>query len=379
MIASSSPTLAIGVDASEANVVNRVGSNVYAFEILKQLEMITRQQPVRWTVFLSAEPVSDLPAERDGWQYQLLKPGAFATQIALPLTLFAKRREFNVFFTPGHYAPRWCPIPYANCVMDLAFEYFPEQFRTKDLYQLRNWTEYSVKNAAHVFAISEATKRDVIEHYRLTPEQVSVAYPALSIANQENIPDQRLLNKWGLKSPYLLYVGTLQPRKNLIRAIQAFEKLKQNSNFETVKLVLAGKVGWLAEEIQQTAQQSPFTQDIIFTGYVTELEKTVLMKHAAATFLVGLYEGFGMPPLESLAVGTVPIVSHSSSLPEVVGEAGILVDPTSVDSIADGFRYALQLKSSVKADFQHKATQQLKKFSWEKSAQLILNKLKALA
>lgn len=393
--------LRIGIDANEANVSNRVGSNVYAFELIKEIETQTRTaQNLTFTVFLTDEPIPEMPKPRAGWVYQIVKPKAFATQWALPLMLFKMRKQLDLFYTPGHYAPRLCPVPYITSVMDLGFLHFPKQFKTKDYWQLKLWTKYSVKKAKHIIAISEFTKQDVIAQYGIKPEKISVIYPAMNVATfrreNQNVR-QEVFHKLGIDAPYILYVGTLQPRKNIIRLVEAFESLKMKYQSEVVKvnepqkkrrkrrkeaaaehplknlkLVLAGKTGWLAQPILDRINQSSVKSDIILTGFVTEEEKSLLYYHARCSVLIGLHEGFGMPALESLVFRVVPVVSETTSLPEVVGDAGLLVNPNDPTSIMKAFDQALHLTQKQRKEFERRADAQAKKFSWKESATKLL-------
>lgn len=393
-----SPLLRIAIDGNEANVPNRVGSNVYAYEILNQLELQTRQ-PVNdhnldVTVLLATTPLKDMPKERPGWKYLVLTPRKFWTQWALPIHLFLHHSRYDVLFTPGHYAPRLSIIPYVSSVMDLAYFDYADQFKAHDFLQLKSWTAYSVKKAVKVIAISEFTKQDIIKRYGITPSKVVVAYPSVIPPTKEPTSLRRAntLKKFSLKKPYLIYVGTIQPRKNLIKLVEAFESVQRSVASEktkkvgrsrvqsaTLQLVIAGKIGWLADDIIQRIKDSPFFADIILTGYINEEVKHILIKEADASVLVGLYEGFGIPPLESMHLGTIPIVSNTTSLPEVVGEAGILVDPTSPHSIADGIKKVLRLTAKSKAKYRKEMRAQIKKFSWQESAKIILRTIAQVA
>ncbi len=377
----------IVIDGNEANIVQRVGSNVYAFELLAALEKITRDRvDVKFTVVLSAQPIPDLPPVRKGWQYQAIRPTKFWTQWALPWYLYQNRAQIEVFFTPGHYAPRITPVPYVSSVMDVAYHYFPQQFRFSDYLQLSMWTKFSVKQAAKIIAISQSTLRDVVKVYRRKAEDIAVAYPAV-VGNQRPVSPikaQAIIRKFKVKVPYFLYVGTLQPRKNLVNLISAYEVYRDQVQTAGIKsapkqLVLAGKIGWLADAILAQAEKSRYKDEIIFTGFISDSEKKALYSVATASILVGIYEGFGMPPLESLALGTIPVVANSSSLPEVVGDAGILVEPLDPAKIADGLMQAATLKLSQKQEWKSKAAKQVARFSWEKSAQVVLDTLLEVA
>jgi len=388
----------IAIDGNEANIKERVGSNAYAYKILVALEKILQDQSNISVEVLLSQPVqTDFPQEREGWTYRNFGPASFWTQWALPWHLFHSRQKYDVFFTPGHYAPRYSLIPYVSSVMDLAFLDFGKQFRKKDLLQLKEWTRYSVKNAKRVIAISQFTKQDIVEKYHLAAEKVVVAYPGLSLNSTPALKEKEKMEtfeKWHIHQPYLLYVGTLQPRKNLLKLIKSFELVVQQSNeerkenrkrknyltsdsgkIETLQLVIAGKIGWLAGPIMARIQASSLKNRIIVTGYVAEQEKMFLYKEAAASILIGLYEGFGIPPLEAMQANTIPIVSNTTSLPEVVGEAGIQVSPDDVQAIATGIKTVLQQPAKERAALLKKGRQQIKKFSWEKSAQIVLDTL----
>lgn len=379
----------IAIDGNEANVANRVGSNAYAFEILKNLWKLTKREPhITITVLLSAPPIVDLPPERTRWRYQVITPKPFWTQWALPLYLFWHRQDYAVLFTPGHYAPRISSIPYISSVMDLAFIQYPDDFAKKDLYQLKAWTDYSVQRAAKIVAISEFTKQEIRRVYRRSDSDIIVAPPSVTeLGSRYSKPQfQKYCQKLGITAPYLLYLGTLQPRKNLIKLIEAFEQITQETGetapaapLTQLKLVLAGKVGWLAEEIMQKIARSPVKDRIILTGFVPSQFKSALYQNAQAAVMLSPYEGFGIPALEAMAAGTIPVIANSSSLPEVVGKAGITVHPDQVGSIANGLLQAFYLTESERKILRQRAVTQLKKFSWEASAKTILRELESLA
>ncbi len=383
--------LNIVIDGNEANTLNRVGSNVYAFEMIGALEKITRQQSnLKFTILLAQPPIIDLPTIRPGWNYKQIGPKVLWTQLAAPIYLYWHKSEFDVYYTPGHYAPRICPIPYICSVMDLAYLYFPEQFRKNDLIQLKDWTNYSVKRAKKIVAISDFTKQDVIKHYHRSSDDVVVAYPSLAADPSADFQlNRKIFSKFNITEPYFIYVGTIQPRKNLIALVEAFEsvsrfwessqlktKLKSKKHISreapSIQLVIAGKIGWLADSFLQRVERSPFVNQIKILGYVTEREKRILLENAVANLMVGFYEGFGIPPLEAMALGTPAVVANNTSLPEVVGKAGILVSPHQPQSIAKGMRKVLSWSSKQKAQQRKLMKEQVQKFNWEKSAQTVL-------
>lgn len=379
----------IALDANEANVVNRVGSNVYAFELLRALHALLQHHPEHQvTVLLANSPLPHLPPASDAWRYQVIGPQFLWTQLALPIHLFLHEDQYDVFFTPGHYAPRLASIPYISSVMDLAFLKYPEQFKKRDYLQLKLWTQYSVKHAAKIITISEFTKQDIVKTYQRQPQDIAVAYPAIPTIHHPPSARhiQSTLQHFGISEPYLLYVGTIQPRKNLVRLVEAFEHICSNIqagqftetkslNLASLQLVIAGKIGWLADDIVTRIKQSPFADKIILTGYVDEKNKLALLKKALATVNVGLYEGFGIPPLEGMQVGTIPIVSTTGSLPEVVGKAGLTVNPFSSQAIASGIKQVMIMPFRIRARYRREGKKQAAQFSWQASAAVVLEQL----
>ena len=261
--------------------------------------------------------------------------------------------------------------------------------------QLREWTKYSVKHAKKIIAISEFTKQDIVKYYHKNNRDVVVAFPSLpSEINCDEKINRQIFSKFNITQPYFVYVGTIQPRKNLVKLIEAFEsvsrfwesnryktaaKKQRRSQSRPLQLVLAGKIGWLANDLITRVERSPFVDQIKIIGYVTQREKQVLYENAVANILVGLYEGFGIPPLESMALGTPAIVSNNTSLPEVVGKAGVLVNPNLPQSIAQGMKKILNWSAKQKAQLRKEMKSQVKKFSWDESAQIILKTLQQAA
>jgi glycosyltransferase involved in cell wall biosynthesis len=366
----------IGVDGNEANVEKRVGSNVYAHKLLNYLAKL-KQEKAAFSVFLKQKPLKSMPKKDKSWHYYVLRPKFFWTRWRLPLTLFLnkklslKNNKLNLFFTPGHYSPRFCPFPLVITIMDLAFLRHPNQFRKKDLLQLKTWTKESVLKASHVFTISKFSKKEIIHFYKIPKRKITVLYPG----KEKNIENkylrskkdwQKLEKKYKL-SKYLLCLGTLQPRKNLNRLFQGFAKLVKEKDFKDLKLVVVGKKGWLFDDILEG--KNGLKKNLIFTGFVPEKEKFWLLKKAQSFVLPSLYEGFGIPVLEAMQVGCPVAVSKTSSLPEVAGKAGLYIkDPYSPESIYKALKKMLKLTNKKRKKLIQEGFKQADKFSWEKSA-----------
>jgi len=350
----------IGIDGNEANVKNRVGSNIYSYQLLQSLS----KQKANVVVYLKEKPLEDLPKTNKHWQYRMIGPKKFWTQFGLPFDLYRHHPQPEVFFTPGHYSPRWSPCPTVMSLMDLSYLYFPEMFRKKDWYQLKNWTARSVRKAEKIFTISQSSQNAIIKEYRVAPEKVVVTYPGLAMTKKSKKID---LKKYGVEGDFILYVGTLQPRKNLEKLIEALAQLED----QDLKLVIVGKKGWLYEEIFTKVKQMKLGKRVIFTGFVPNEDLAAFYEKAQCFVLVSLYEGFGLPVLEAMGYGCPVVASNVSSLPEVVGEAGILVDPKKPEAIAQGVEKAIQNREALIK----KGKEQAKKFSWEKCAQETLKVL----
>lgn len=367
----------LGIDGNEANIKKRVGSNIYASALLSWFHRLDSKNT--FTVYLKSEPLPDLPIARKNWKYRILKPSRLWTRWRLPLDLYIHLPRPDVFFTPGHYAPQVCPMPSAISVMDLSFIHYPELFRKRDLYTLTRWTRQSIKHANHIFTISRSSKDDIIKFYSVPEEKISVTYPGwdrkqfirpISLEEISNVK-----RTYAVGGEYLLYVGTLQPRKNLVRLIQGFAA----TNTPEVKLVIAGKKGWQYEEILQEADRIGIGERVRFTGFVSEQDKPALMLGARALVNVSLYEGFGIPVLEAMALGVPTIVSDGSSLAELVEDTGIRVSPTDVKSITRGITRSLQITEDQRNEMAVKSRNRARQFSWKRSAQQTLEVLHELA
>jgi len=351
----------IAIDANEANVETRVGTGQYTSELLSRFRENSRHQ---FSLLLKSAPSSGLPPSAHNWQYHLLRPGKAWTRFALPLHL-TLTREYDVFWNPAHYLPPVTNCPSVVTIHDLAYEYFPSLFLPRDLYKLKRWTRRAVKQATHVIAVSEATKSDLINLYGVADNKITVVYNGYNdqLFSASTKSNRSVLSEFGLgKERYLLFLGTLQPRKNIIKLVQAFRILREGGY--QGKLVIAGKVGWLAEETLQVINSSPDKEQIVMTGYVSETTRRTLYQHADVFVLPSLYEGFGVPILEAMASGCPVAASDNSSLPEVVGSAGLLFNPTDPADIA---RAVLEIKQA-RDRFVTRGLKHAKTFSWDKCA-----------
>jgi glycosyltransferase involved in cell wall biosynthesis len=384
----------IAVDGNEANIKQRVGSNQYAFELLKALYQL--KNPHQWVIYLREKPLDDLPRARKNWSYRVFGPKKFWTQWRLPLDLYLHRPRPDIFFSPGHYSPRFCPMPLVVSIMDLGYLQFPEQFTQKDLYQLTNWTAHSIKKASHLFAISESTKNDIINYYGISRDKVTVTYLGY---DKQRFKDQvssikidRIKKKYNIEGDYILFLSTLKPGKNIEGLIEAFKLVISDqwsvarkkspvtlpaqavSHQSLLTLVVAGKKGWLYENIFEKVKELGLEKRVVFTGFVDEEDVSALMSGAKVFVMPSFWEGFGIPAVNAMACGVPVVVSNAGSLPEVVGNAGIIVNPYKPEEMARGIEKAIENRDELVK----KGLEQVKKFSWEKCARKTLKVLEKI-
>lgn len=233
--------------------------------------------------------------------------------------------------------------------------------------------EEAIRKAVHLIAISENTKKDIIERFAVPADRISVTPLAASpefYPREDEGQQAAIREKYGIRSSFLLYTGTLEPRKNLPRLLDAFARLPASYRREYT-LVLAGVKGWKFGPILEKLRSPELKDSVLLTGYVDRQDLPVLMSAAAGFVYPSLYEGFGLPPLEAMSCGTPVITSRVSSLPEVVGDAAILVDPESVDEIAGAMKQLLDDRE-LGARLRRMGLEQARRFTWQHTAQLTL-------
>jgi len=352
----------IAIDANEANVTTPVGTGQYTRELLSHWHGLTSS--AEFHLLLKHPPLAKLPSPHARFHYLRLSPAPAWTRIALPLHLLT-HPPYSAFFSPAHYLPPITRAPSIVTIHDLAYEYFPKLFLPSDRYKLKSWTRRAVKQAVQIIAVSSSTKLDLIKLYQVPENKITVISNGYNskLFNTTSKISTDILSRHQLQTGnYLLFLGTLQPRKNVIKLVQAFRLLKQAGY--PGKLVLAGRIGWLAEETLTIIRRSPDHSDIILTGYVSESARQALYAHAACFIFPSLYEGFGVPILEAMASGCPVAAANNSSLPELVGNAGILFNPHDPAAIATAIHQLLASPTKWRqAGLTH-----TRHYSWKKCA-----------
>ena len=362
----------VAIDGNEANVKDRVGVNTYAYELLKNLWKLQDEWKSKHTliVYLKNKPGEDMPEETPYFKYKIIKGGSMWIITRLMPHLFLDKPKCDIFFSPSHYVPPFAPMPRVCSIMDLGYLEFTTQFRKKDYWQLKVWSAMSIYISKRVLAISNSTKKDIVRHYPGSKDKIYVtplAYNASKFNNGISNEDvRRVKSKYSIVTDYVLYLGTLKPSKNIEGLIEAFARFQiHNTKFQ---LVIAGKKGWMFETIFEKVKELGLEDQIRFTDFVDEADKPALIRGAKLFILPSFWEGFGLDVLNAMACGVPVVASNIGSLPEVVGEAGVLVDPHDPESIARGMKEVLLAPNTKYNSMIERGLKQAKKFSWEKTA-----------
>lgn len=383
--------MVIGIDGNEANIKNRVGVNQYAAELLKALYNLPQAKKHQWVVYLKSPPLLHLPKGRKGWRYKVLPGGTLWVLGRLTPHLWTTGKKPDILFTPSHYTPPLLPFPQVLSIMDLGYLAFPEQFRKRDFIQLKYWGAWSIRSAKRIIAISKSTKRDIENYYPRARGKVEVTYPGYDKTRfntrVEERESRRVKEKYGIEGEYILALSTLKPSKNVEGLLQAFSLLLTNINESQRKsnesanlaLVIAGKKGWLYEDIFKLVRRLDIEDRVVFTDFISEEDKPGLLAGARVFVSPSFWEGFGMHVLEAMASSTPVVVSNVGSLPEIVQDAGILVDPNSPQDIARGLKEVVTATQNRYNMLARKAASQAEKFSWEKAARETLKILGSVA
>lgn len=346
----------IGFDVSDLATGRADGTTRYTRELALRLPLLAPEH--EWLLFSPGDFDIDLPSNAR----KVIAPWPkYWTQMRLPYDLY--REKPDVLFMPIQQLPYVRPgkMRTVAVIHDLAFHEYGEQFTYKDWALLHVFSAYAAREADTVICVSQATANDVRKYYGRT-ENVRVVHHGVDHGRFK--PDAAVAPSF--KQPYLLFVGQIQPRKNIIRLIEAFEMMAEED--KGLRLVIAGGHGWLREPIEKRARESSFAERIIMPGAVPDEELPALYANAEVFVLPSLYEGFGMPVLEAMACGCPVVTANVSSLPEVAGGAAELVDPERPESIASGIKKARARRTQLIEDGIARASQ----FDWNITAKRTL-------
>ncbi|RLT41899.1 MAG: glycosyltransferase family 1 protein [Chloroflexi bacterium] len=410
----------VGIDASRALRARRTGTERYSLEIIRHLLALPEAAEHRFRLYVQhpppvtpgdrprgtdtdenrnadfaettdfrrfliradplnpRDPRSIFTSEQSFWgdeqvELRILPARRLWTHTALAWEVL--RRPPDALFVPSHVIPFLPPrlLPPAVVTLhDVGYRHFPAAHTRAQRFYLELSTRWSSFAATQIITPSCATADDLTRFYGTPAEKIRVIYEAGAFPKTEFFTKTQFLDR-----PYALYVGTIQPRKNLARLIDGYARLLQRENIGW-DLVVAGGLGWLGEQFSQQAAALGLGERIHFPGYVDDESLPQLLRGALFFAFPSLYEGFGLPVLEAQQMGVAVMTSNNSSLPEVAGDAALLVDPTDVEAIADAMLH-LSRDEALRQELIAKGYANVKRFSWEKAARETLAVLLAAA
>ena len=350
----------VGIDASRSFVPQPTGTELYSLYLIDALLAHAPDHLSFRLYFNQPPPHSAFRIPHSA--LRILKFPRLWTHLRLSTEMLLHAPD--LLFVPAHVLPIIHPRRSVVTVHDLGYLYFPEAHPPRQRWYLDRSTRWHARAAAHLLADSEATKRDLFERYHANSDRITVAYPGLDPAvKRVDDPGEiaRVKAKYHIDGEYLLYLGTIQPRKNLARLVPTFA----SCNLPHV-LVLAGRRGWYADELLKQASDR-----VKFIGYVDAADKNALLSGATAFVFPSLYEGFGFPVLEAMACGVPVLCSNTSSLPDVAGEAARLVNPLDADDLARGLR-DVALNEGLRRTLIERGPRQAQRFTWSSCAETTL-------
>ena len=362
----------IGIDASRTSIDRPTGTEVYSQRLIEAL--LAHEASHRYRLYFRSLPSG---SAFSGAELCAIPFPRLWTHIRLSWEM--AHHPPDVLFVPAHVLPLIHPRASIVTIHDLGYLHFPTAHPWRQRIYLHLSTRWNARVSAHVLADSKATKADLINRYGTSPDKITVAYPGRdeTLSPTRDLAEiEAVKARYGITGDYFLYVGTLQPRKNLAHLISAFaalrSKLEYGSRARKISLVLAGKRGWLYNDLFRQIRQLDLEGAVLLPGYVSEEHKGALMSGAVAFVFPTLYEGFGLPVLEAQGCGCPVITSTTSSLPEVAGGAALLVNPLDSDAIAKAMQQVVT-DQTLRTNLIEGGFANIRRFSWTACAEIVLN------
>lgn len=362
----------VGIDGSRLSVAQPTGTENYTAQIITHLARIAAPDTLR--VYLRSANVPEFLRDLSGVEPVPIPFPRFWTHWRLSQEVL--RRPPDVLFVPAHVVPLAHPRTVVT-VHDLGYFHHPESHPSAQRRMLDLTTRWSVHAARHIIAISDSTRRDLTGAYGVASSKITViphgTDPPQSV-NHSEIDDVR--TRLGLTEPFVLTVGTIQPRKNLPRLVEAFNHVAESGLPH--RLVIAGKPGWLADRVMAAVAAADRHHRTLFVGYASPSDLRALYAAADAFALPSLYEGFGMPALDALAAGVPTLLADRSSLPEIGGDAALYVNPMDTAEMGRGLQRLL-MDTGLRTRLKHAGPAQARRYSWENAARSTLDVLRSVA
>ena len=369
----------IAIDAH--SVGTQLGGNEsYATNLIEALAEI--DQTNLYTLFVTKAVA--LERFNNRWpNFQVKQTLPHTPLVRIPLTLSRELRRNPVDVLHVQYtAPPFAPCPVVTTIHDLAFEHLPETFKRRSWMQLRLTVRRTARRAAHIITVSEYSRVDISRTYGIAPDRITVTPEAAPrhfapITNETEL--RRVRERYGIQANYILSLCSIQPRKNLVRLIEAYSCLRGvHPEGKLPQLVLAGKRGWLDNETFRAAERNAVGGDILFTGYVPEPDLVGLYSGAICFVYPSYFEGFGLPVVEAMQCGVPVVTGNRTSLPEVVGDAGLLFDPFDTQALVNALTQVIS-DPAYRAKLRAKGLERARTFNWKTTAELTLGAYRVAA
>jgi glycosyltransferase involved in cell wall biosynthesis len=361
----------IGIDASRAFERQRTGTENYSYQIIKTLLALPEADKHDWVIYVR-EGGKDFDIQNKRIDIVRVGLPRLWTQAGLAARTWIDK--LDVLWVPAHTLPilRKPGMKTVVTIHGIEYEWLPAYENRLQRWYLPLSTRYAAATATRVIAVSQFTKRQLIERLGVQADKICVIYEGAEI-EPVKAEAAKVLSQWNLKKgEYLLFVGTVQPRKNLARLIEAVARMKK-----PVKLVIAGKLGWNFNDVLEAPLRFGIPQEVEIVGYINDTERNSLLLNSAGLVLPSITEGFGLPIVEAMAAGVPVAASTGGALPEVVGEAGLLFDPEDVVDICQKLTILIEDKN-LRRQMVEKGICRAKEFRWEKAAQHTLKVLEGV-
>jgi glycosyltransferase involved in cell wall biosynthesis len=355
----------IGIDASRAVASSPTGTEVYSLNVIR--ELLRASGDHRFRLYFRQAPLPNLGLTARNAQQRVIGPRRLWTHLGLSWEVV--KSPPDVLYVPAHVLPAVRRSRAVVTIHDVGYLDYPEAY-TRSRWLYLHWsTAFSAKVATLIIADSYYTKAELVRRYGVEPDKVRVVH----LAHEEGLAPveekttlESVRSRYGIDGDYFIYLGTIQPRKNVFGLLRAYAELASRPG-KTPKLVLVGRPGWLHEPLFRAVKDLNIESDVVFTGYVPDNDVPALLSGALALVFPSFYEGFGLPALQAMACGTPVIASNVTSLPEVIGEAGLLIDPRRPEQLADTMAL-IAGDDSLRRELRDRGLERASQFSWKKCA-----------
>jgi glycosyltransferase involved in cell wall biosynthesis len=353
----------VGINAhllSHPATFRSAGIHGYISNVLERLTAVPGGAALRYTVYVgegTLAPSERMKVVRTAWPTGRPLVRILWEQLALPW------QSMDLLYSTAFVTPLAARWPSVVTIYDLSFLHYPMALSRARRGYLRLFSRLSCRRARRIIAISESTRRDLVKQWGIAADKIDIAYPGIG-EQFRPLPENEVEAFRARHSlpRFILHLGTLEPRKNLVRLIQAFARLRTDA-----KLVLAGGRGWLCDEIAAEIERLNLQDKVVLPGYLAD-EALVFWYNAASVLAYpSLYEGFGLPIIEAMACGTPVVTSTASSLPEAAGDAGLLVDPHDTEMLAEALEKALA-DEVLREEMRTRGLSQAARFTWQATA-----------